>query len=285
MTTLFPLSALLFLVFLGIVLIGLFIIYQLLKRDMCCKVEGTGGTDEEDSMDAGDALLNENGEPGIPDGTDAVINIEDTPAAADATDTGPAATIDPDAGGEDMVNVPGDLTTLIDTSVAGTSNFVPPPPDDPEPLALAGKLMVEFTYISGAEKLNVLIIRASDLPEKDRGGAANIVVHMTILPLKKPRFRTKVIPSSKAVFNERFVFEHVTPDIIEDCALRLRLYGKERFSRRVIGEVNVMLKALDTTSPLSDEPKWLMLLPKGIVAELANYIERDSDEDPEPDGF
>ena len=131
----------------------------------------------------------------------------------------------------------------------------------------------EIEHVNSAEKLNVLIIRAADLPEKERGGAANIVVHMTILPLKKPRFRTKVIPSSKAVFNEKFVFEHVTPDIIEDCALRLRLYGKERFSRRVIGEVNVMLKALDTTSPLSDEPKWLVLLPKGIVVSLVEVFQ------------
>lgn len=101
-------------------------------------------------------------------------------------------TVNNDDFGLDLKSIANSLINSEPAESVGPQSFIKPAADPPPPIALAGKLLVEFTYINGAEKLNVLIVRAGDLPEKERGGSSQIAVHLTILPLKKPRFRTKV---------------------------------------------------------------------------------------------
>ena len=55
---------------------------------------------------------------------------------------------------------------------------------------------------------------------------------------------------------------------MESCAIRLRIYGTQRFSKRLIGEVKMPLSKLDLTSPLADEQIWKNLNPKGLVVSI-----------------
>jgi len=301
-------------------MILLCILNQILKRNICCRhMEGMESPEDEEEGNLAGASesspLLDTTEGGVPQANGAVPTSGDgeggaTPApGADQTDAGPSSgtvpTTSPGAntlketesgipletmpatpGSEAMTNVPptpsevgpGESASNFGGSAA---NEIPDEPE--EPVALAGKLLVEFTYVPGGEKLTVTVIRAEALPEKERGGTNVVMVHLTILPYKNQRFRTKQVAASKQVFNEKFTFVNVTPDIIEDCSMRMRLYGKERFGRRLMGEINIPLKEIDLSSPLCDEPRWKVLLPKGLVAALAEYEEKDSDEDVEPD--
>ena len=136
------------------------------------------------------------------------------------------------------------------------------------PLCAAGKVLVQFTYMPAANKVNLTVIRCQEMPEVERGGSEMIAVHLCVLPMRKQRQRTKSVSVSKGVFNETFSFIHMTRDLIETCGIRLRVYGTQRFSKRLIGEVKLPLSQVDLVSPLSDEQIWKYLRPKGLVVSL-----------------
>lgn len=143
-----------------------------------------------------------------------------------------------------------------------------------EPLCLAGKVLISFTYMPNANKINLNIIRTQDIPKPDRGGADNICIHLCVLPMRKQRFRTKTQPVSNGVFNQMFSFEHMTRDQLEVCAIRIRVYGVygRLSSNRLIGEVKVSLSKIDLTSPLSDGDIWKNLSPKGTVVRICFFF-------------
>merc|ERR1719354_1366207 len=151
--------------------------------------------------------------------------------------------------------------------------------EEAEPVALAGKVLVQFTYMPAANKVNLTLIRIGELPPPERGGADMVQAHLCVLPMRKQRFRTKAVPVVKGVFNETFQFIHMTKDLVESCAIRLRIYGTQRFSKRLIGEVKMPLSKLDLTSPLADEQIWKNLNPKGLVAYWYGIDEEDEPDD------
>ena len=123
-----------------------------------------------------------------------------------------------------------------------------------------------------ANKINLSLIRVGDMPPPERGGSENIQVHLCILPQRKQRCRTKAVPTSKGVFNETFQFIHMTKDVVERCAIRIRVYGTQRFSKRLIGETRIPLSQVDLTGPLCDETIWKNLSPKGLVVREERFI-------------
>lgn len=155
-----------------------------------------------------------------------------------------------------------DMSIIVDEPVQGV-DFIES--EETEPLAIAGKVLVQFTYMPAANKVNLTLIRIGDMPPVERGGSETVQAHLCVLPMRKQRFRTKAVPVSKGVFNETFQFIHMTKDLVETCAIRLRIYGTQRFSKRLIGEVKMPLSKLDLTSPLADEQIWKNLSPKGLV--------------------
>ena len=140
---------------------------------------------------------------------------------------------------------------------------------DEEPLSIAGKVLVSFTYMPNANKLNLTVVRVADLPPVARGGADMVRIHLCVLPMRNQRFKTKNQSASQGVFNQTFQFVHMTKDLLESCAIRLRVYGKEGFvGQRLIGEAKIALIKIDLTSPLSDGDMWKNLAPKGEVVSL-----------------
>jgi len=298
--SLYPLPAILFLSSLVGLLIVLALVYFLVlkKKDLCGSMEGHAGDEEEGEKTAA------NGEAGP--GTSGELPAEN---AYEVNGGKPAAGSTANIAGGDLVDAPpakDSALNAIVTSVAtainveglaatpggsgggdeggggegggGTAEGEIIPPDEPEPLAIGGKILVQFTYMPAANKINLTVIRAGEMPPPERGGSENIQVHLCILPQRKQRFRTKAVSTAKGVFNETFQFIHMTKDVVENCAIRLRVYGAQRFSKRIIGETRMSLSQIDLTSALADEQIWKTLSPKGLVA-----IYHNIDEEDEPD--
>ena len=146
-------------------------------------------------------------------------------------------------------------------------------PDEQQPLSVVGKLLLEIQYFPQASKLNVTVIRAAEIPSRARGGASTIQIRLVLLPLKRHRFKTKVRPASNPVFNETFTFYNVDPPSVDQSTVRIRLYGHERVSRdRLIGELEMPLKQAELTGPSADEPIWKTLRPKGLTVSLSLFF-------------
>lgn len=144
---------------------------------------------------------------------------------------------------------------------------------DEEPLCIAGKVLISFTYIPGANKLLLKVVRLDELPPVARGGAEMVKIHLCVLPMRNQRFQTKQQSSTQGVINQTFQFVHMTKDLLESCAIRLRVYGKVGLiNKRLIGEAKIALSKVDLTSPLADNDMWKNLSPKGEVVSFLLYI-------------
>ena len=139
------------------------------------------------------------------------------------------------------------------------------PGSEGEFLSTAGRLQISASYAPTAQKLAVTIVRAEDIPTKQRGGAATVLVHVVLLPSKKQRFKTKAKSSANPNFHESFTFNRVTSSEIHECSLRFRLYGHERISRgKMIGELNVTLTELDLDG--EGTTIWRTLTPRNALS-------------------
>jgi hypothetical protein len=103
----------------------------------------------------------------------------------------------------------------------------------------------------------VFVIKATLEMSQNLSKQTLVQVHLTVLPYKRLRFRTRVKPMENAMFAEEF-FCKVTPGesfridfIFENCSfdletiqnegIRFRLYTYERFKRvKLLAEANVM---------------------------------------------
>lgn len=144
--------------------------------------------------------------------------------------------------------------------------------EEKEQICMAGKVLLSFTYMPAANKVNLKVVRAAELPPVERGGSENIQIHLCVLPMRKQRFRTTMQPSSQGVFNQTFQFVHMTKDLLEKCAIRLRVYGVQRFSKKLMGEIKIPLIKIDLTSPLADGDIWKNLAPKGLVVSIITFF-------------
>lgn len=316
MSELFPLPAVIFLCCLLLLLVILAIVYfVVLKRDLCA---GYLTGHDEHNIEEGQTLLNhENGEPTKNGGAE---NVEETipaqPPATPGHSVPQEGNTEPPVGGmeEEQPGPSSSGTKWVDGG--GEANLIPngtplstapPPPStshekenspvaettiestgdvgfietEEEPLCRGGKVLVSFTYMPAANKLNMKVIRMVDLPSVEVGGADTVQVHLCVLPMRKQRYRTKQIPvsQSQAIVNQTFLFVHMTSDMLDTSAIRLRVYGAQRFSKRIIGETRVPLSKIDLTSPLADGDIWKMLAPKGMVAKHFGIDEEDEVDD------
>lgn len=109
-------------------------------------------------------------------------------------------------------------------------------------LSNAGRIQVSASYAPTSEKLTVNIVRAEDVPTKQRGGASTVQVRIVLLPSKKQRFKTKAKPATNPNFQETFTFSRVPQSEMHEYTLRIRLYGHERIGRdKLLGETNIVL--------------------------------------------
>jgi len=68
-------------------------------------------------------------------------------------------------------------------------------------------------------------------------------VHMTLLPFKKERFKTRTKPTLTPIFDETFKIDNIAKPVLPQVSIRYRLYGRttESGPKRMAGEINVNL--------------------------------------------
>lgn len=129
-----------------------------------------------------------------------------------------------------------------------------------ELISNAGRIQVSASYAPTAEKLTVNVIRAEDVPTKQRGGASTVKARIDLLPAKKQHFKTKAKPATNPNFQETFTFTRVQQSEAHDCSLRIRLYGHERIGRnKLLGESNIPLTEFDLDG--EEVTLWRILTP------------------------
>jgi len=306
MPALFPLPAVIFVCCLVILLIILAIVYFVVLKDgKLCHGAMTGaeeGGEEKPLLsDETDGKTTDVEKGAAPPGSKPASPGHQTPAEetgdpdltavrpVETMEEGPGPSTSGDHGGDvgtPMTVAPPQPSTTHSKAKTPVAESTSAAPEDvgfivaeEEQLCAAGKVLVSFTYMPNANKLNLKVIRTADIPPIERGGAENVQIHLCILPQRNQRFRTKVQPVSQGVFNTTFQFVHMTKDLLDSCAIRLRVYGTQRFSKRIIGETKFALIKIDLTSPLADGDIWKNLSPKGMVAQHLQIDEEDEPDD------
>ena len=104
-----------------------------------------------------------------------------------------------------------------------------------------GRLRLEVVYYSGESRLKVHVIEGDGLPSKEQGGAANFRVHLTLLPNREQRFKSKTKSRYSPKFDETFEFKDVLQKDLFTMAVRFRLYGVIATGNKLVGETFLQL--------------------------------------------
>ncbi|XP_074092060.1 synaptotagmin-16 [Macrotis lagotis] len=106
-----------------------------------------------------------------------------------------------------------------------------------EPISKCGDLDVILEYNLSSQKLAVTIVKALNIPDKDRSGASAWQVHIVLLPRKKQRSKTSVQRGPTPIFKEKVFFWKLEPEDLGGSAIRFRLYAILKMNReRMMGE-------------------------------------------------
>lgn len=94
-----------------------------------------------------------------------------------------------------------------------------------------------FDFASEEQQLSVTIMAVADLPALKRSGSDSWQVHLVLLPTKKQRAKTGVQRGPCPIFTETFHFSQVESEMIDNYAIRFRLYSLRRMKKeKVFGE-------------------------------------------------
>lgn len=88
-----------------------------------------------------------------------------------------------------------------------------------------GRLKFDVNYVRDQSRLIVHIVEGDNLPSKEQGGARDFRIHLTLLPKREQRLRSKTRSRYSPKFDETFEFKNVLKDDLFSTAVRLRLYG------------------------------------------------------------
>ena len=104
-----------------------------------------------------------------------------------------------------------------------------------------GRVRLEVKYHSNDSHLKVRVIEGDGLPSKEQGGAANFRIHLTLLPKREQRFKTKTKSRYSPKFDENFEFKNVVQKDLLTTAVRFRLYGIIATGNKLVGETFLQL--------------------------------------------
>ena len=96
-----------------------------------------------------------------------------------------------------------------------------------------GRLCFDATYASDESLLKIHVIEGDGLPSKEQGGGNNFKIHLTLLPSKGQRFKSKIQSRYSPNFNETFEFKNIAKNDLFTTAVRFRLHSG---SRKMVGE-------------------------------------------------
>uniref|UniRef100_H3CU16 Synaptotagmin 14 n=1 Tax=Tetraodon nigroviridis TaxID=99883 RepID=H3CU16_TETNG len=151
-------------------------------------------------------------------------------------------------------DVPSDSTAVLspeDVSAGGSAALLPKG-FEPDTVAKYGTLDVVFDFASDDQQLSVTIMAVTDLPALKRTGGISWQVHVVLLPTKKQRAKTGIQRGPCPIFTETFHFSHVESEMIDNYAVRFRLYSMRRMKKeKVFGEKVFYLTKLNLQGKMS----------------------------------
>lgn len=223
MSLLFPLGyvpAVIFLVFIIVILIGLLATYYCLNKELCpCskmeppqKTKGVGYEElGEEPTDTSEEETPEEVKDGVPPG-------EESPEKL------PMFEIQKGDEVQKSVSAYGDVQ--VDTGLKEVDH-----------VPVFGSVHFQAEYSAKVGRVAVSILEARELPSKSRGGSSHCRFHLLLLPSRKQRFKSKSRPTSRPKFDEKFVFERILQQDLFRMAIRIRLYGHDKLGKeKIIGE-------------------------------------------------
>ncbi|CAG0880773.1 unnamed protein product [Darwinula stevensoni] len=129
-----------------------------------------------------------------------------------------------------------------------------------------GSIEAAFSLDALSHRINVAIVQARNVPPRNRSSQTLSQVRLLLLPSRKQRHSTRILPGENPVFHETFIFTGIFPGDVNSMGVRLRLYGCERLRReRLIGEIVLGFASLNLDI---HAPMWLTLEPRHTVRSL-----------------
>lgn len=262
-----PTPAIIFMAVIGGFCLLLLVLYQCLKAGMFFKTDPPERPDEKDYAELGEAYATETDDEYIGPSSKATSRRSSFNTSGSKSDgelaLGDSASVYGYPKSSDGEYSPAGARRTV--SAYGDGGAIDLRLGQDELVSTAGRIQVSASYAPTAEKLAVTVIRAEDVPSKQRGGAASVQVRLVLMPSKRERFKTKAKSSANPNFHENFTFSRVTQGEIHECGLRFRLYGHERLTRgKLIGEVNISLSEFDLDG--DDTPLWRTLTPRSSLS-------------------
>ncbi|CAG0880519.1 unnamed protein product [Cyprideis torosa] len=170
-------------------------------------------------------------------------------------------------------NEPGPIAIAdAEDQIFDLRNFEGPYTSNPTISSKCGCVEVAFSYDAFSQRMSLAILQARDIPNRSRGGANVTQVRVLLLPSRKQRHRTRILPGDNPIFHETFIFSSIPPDEVNSMGVRIRLYGCEKLRReRMIGEMVVGFASLnlDIIAPM-----WLTLEPprSGVMLDSRSEV-------------
>lgn len=124
------------------------------------------------------------------------------------------------------------------------------------------KLQVSVGFAQTSQRLEVTIIRVQDFPESIslNSATSTMSVHLTLMPSKRFRFKTKTKATSDVTINETFVMRGVTENELMDSTFRFRIYAQGPMKKgRLLGETETNVTDFDLDDIVST--MWIMVPP------------------------
>ena len=112
----------------------------------------------------------------------------------------------------------------------------------------AGKLQITIDYEPKRWHLVVGAKQGEGLVALNKEAIMYWQVHITLLPFKKHRFKTKYKRSSTPIFNATYEIDNIASQALPQLALRFRVYGRAGLTgkKKLAGEVEVELSDIMT---------------------------------------
>lgn len=108
-----------------------------------------------------------------------------------------------------------------------------------------GKVFIMAEFFPDVGRVGFSIVEAQSIPSKSKGGGTYAKFHVTLLPGKKQRFKTKALKTPDPQYKETFVFDRLLREDLFRAAVRMRLYGQSGVSKeKYIGELTLQLADL-----------------------------------------
>ncbi|XP_033100332.1 synaptotagmin-14-like [Anneissia japonica] len=118
-----------------------------------------------------------------------------------------------------------------------------------EPPPTVGNLEVAFSYSGEARRMNITVVKVSDIPAKDRGGPGSCRVRLALMPSKRQRAKTRIREGENPEFKELFRFTRLFPHELASTSMRFRLFGTEKMRKeQLIGECVTKFSSLNTNT-------------------------------------